>query len=503
MASRGELVGSYPSRANPSALLHRLEVALSWCEARLAKRVVWIIAICCAALLQTALIVAHRPWLDEWQALLIARDTPSLSSMLAQLHYEGHPQLWYLILRSAGAAFPGDWAFTAVNLALAALAWWAILTQSPFRRVERLLIVTNEILIFEMLTVSRSLTLGVALVFLTLALWRSRLVWVALALLPLCDFFFGAMACALIAIRYRDRQDKPFPYSGAVLFISCSLIAAWAVIPAKDVLTTPPRGWLPGLVSFCRDLGTLAFPLQIDLYDTPLPVFAGLILAPVFLYVCADALRRDLLARMLLFAFLGLILLFGCVIYPVYYRHTALAAVLIIALVWIESLKGRSVGTPFRAWLCVAALCGLVTSAVNLLLPFDTAAQAATIIRQQKLDNKLWVSFPSFRTLALTGESGVRFGDLEHNCAVGFMRWNFLSGITTHEQFYVTARNAERRYGSYYLVKDVPLPAELARRIAIVRAGNDGVRYSLWKVGDGPASEVRLPSCVPGLANAG
>jgi hypothetical protein len=345
--------------------------------------------------------------------------------------------------------------------------------------------------------------LGVGLLFLALALWRSRWAWAAIVLLPLCDFFFGAIACVLIAIRFRDRDDKALPYFATASFVFCSLVAAWTVTPASDVVTTPARGLLPGLIYFGQELGTLAFPWQTDLYDTPLPVLPGLILAPVFLYLCADALRKDPFARILLYGFLGLLLLFGCAIYPVYYRHAALAAVLLIAFVWIGTLKGRSMGTPFRAWLCVGALCGVVTSVVNLSLPFDTAARAATIISQHKLEKKLWFSFPTFQTLALTGESGVAFGDLERGCRVELMRWNFRSGIQTHEQLYALVGAAETRYGSFYLVTNVPLPSPLARPLVTVQAGNDGVQYRLWKVGNGPVSDSRLPPCVPGLRNAG
>ena len=498
MASRGEPVGSYPRQSGrmPSpALSAQIDTALAWCEARLANAYLWAAAISCIAVLQAALIATHWPWSDEWQALLIARDTPTIASMLEQLHYEGHPQLWYLLLRTVGSVANSAWVFAIVNALLAAITWWAILARSPFRRVERLLLVTNEILLFEMLTVSRSMTLGVAILFLALALWRSRFAWIAIALLPLCDFFFGVIACALIALRFRDREDERFPYIGITIFCACSLAAAIAVIPAHDIVTTPTRGWLTGFVYFCRELGTLAFPWQTDLYDTPLPVFAGIVLAPAFLFVCAESLRNDRLARFSLYGFLGLLLLFACAVYPMYLRHTALAAILLIAFVWIGALKEKPAATTFNAWLSAAALCGLATSAVNLLLPFDTAAQAATVIRQQKLERKLWFSYPTFQTLALTGESGIPFGDLERDCAIGFMRWNFQSRIETHIQFYAKVREAEARHGSFYLVTNVPLPPVVGQSLAIVPAGNDGVQYRLWKVGTGAAANANLPLC--------
>jgi hypothetical protein len=468
-------------------------------DALLERSQVWFLSLSCAAILQIALIATHRPWFDEWQGLLIARQTPTLASMFEQLHYEGHPQLWYLVLRAIGGLVPVDWIFPATNLGLAAVAWWAIVLRSPFRRLDRLLLLLNEIVLIGTLTISRSPSLGVALLFLAAALWRSRSVWLVIALLPLCDFFFGAIACALIVIRIRHRQDGRFPYAGILLFAACGLIAALGVIPAGDAVATPARGWVAGSIVFTRDLGTLFFPLEIIGYDRPAPLVIGLLLAPVFLFTCVSSLREDGLSRALLFAFFGVLLAFECWVYPIYVRHMALAAILLIVLVWIGALTNRQPGAAFRVWLCAAALCGVGTAIANLLIPFDSAAQAASIIRGNNLQKKLWFSFPTFRTIALAGETGVAFGDLEQGCAVQFVRWNVFSGIRTKSGFFAAVHAAQQRYGSFYLVTDVPLPADIGRPLATVPAGYSEVQYRLWKVGNGPAPDSNLQLCVSGV----
>ena len=470
-------------------------------EAQLARNGIWFASIACAAILQLSLIVTHRPWLDEWQALLIARQTPTLGSMLTQLHYEGHPPLWYLLLRGMGQVLASARIFAVANGVLAAITFWAILAKAPFSRSERLLLVLNELLLFEVLAVSRSLTLGVTLLFLLLAIWRSRWAWLLLALLPLCDFFFGVIACALIAVRIRDRQDGPPFYAGAALFVICGLLAAWTVVPAPDVLTDPARGLIAGLLEFGNQVGTLLLPLQIDGYDREASGIAWLLLAPAFLYACMRCLRGDRLSQSLLFGFLTLLLLFGCFVYPIYLRHTALAAFLFIALVWIRAERNGRPAMPFVIWLSLAAICGLLTGALNLFVPFDSAAYAAMIIHRQKLEPKLWFSFPAYRAIALAGESGIAFGNLEQRCASQFGRWNFRTHIENRAQLYAALRSAERTYGSFYFVTDLPnvLPATLGSRIARVSAGYDGQRYELWKIGHGDVADSQLPSCVPSL----
>ena len=57
----------------------------------------WLIAL--ALVTQLALIWNHAPWADELQAVLLARDTNTLSAWYTNFRYEGHPPLWHLLLK--------------------------------------------------------------------------------------------------------------------------------------------------------------------------------------------------------------------------------------------------------------------------------------------------------------------------------------------------------------------------------------------------------------------
>src|ERR1700739_2024372 len=50
-------------------------------------------------------IARHVMWRDEVRALTIALNGDDLIAMLRGLHGEGHPALWYLLLRGAHAVF--------------------------------------------------------------------------------------------------------------------------------------------------------------------------------------------------------------------------------------------------------------------------------------------------------------------------------------------------------------------------------------------------------------
>lgn len=70
----------------------------------------WFAILGLLAAVQIWLVLSHRPWLDEYQALQIALQSPDFSALLENLRYEGHPPLWYLILRAASLGrCSGQW----------------------------------------------------------------------------------------------------------------------------------------------------------------------------------------------------------------------------------------------------------------------------------------------------------------------------------------------------------------------------------------------------------
>ena len=96
-----------------SAIVDAIDRTLGWCDLQLQKRAVWLTAVFTVIALQAALVLNHRAWLDEWQALQLSLQSPGLAALLDNLRYEGHPPLWYLLLRGASAILPVGLAFGA------------------------------------------------------------------------------------------------------------------------------------------------------------------------------------------------------------------------------------------------------------------------------------------------------------------------------------------------------------------------------------------------------
>lgn len=97
----------------------------------------WLFATTVTALYAAIVItvsVYHEPWRDEVVPLSIARSAPSMAEMAAALKFEGHPILWYVVVREAYTLVGQTWALKAASLAcaigaiflfmLSPLPWW-------------------------------------------------------------------------------------------------------------------------------------------------------------------------------------------------------------------------------------------------------------------------------------------------------------------------------------------------------------------------------------------
>lgn len=471
----------------------------------LALRTPWAASIGAILLLQSWLTLTHQPWLDEYQALQIALQTPDLASLSANLHYEGHPPLWYLLLRAAAGIVPARWALSSVALVLALATQSIMLLRAPFPRIDRVMIATSAIILFEYGVVSRSLTLGVALLVVAFAFRDRRWSWIALALLPQADFLFGLLSVVLLVIQWRERR---WWWPGVALWMVVSLTAVLAVVPAPDVVPAFPREEpLTAIGIWLARLSFMLVPVQMDgwrpTWNHSLHAGVALVAGLLFLLFMFRQTRSHAPHRWMLFGFAAATLLFSAVVYPLSIRHLSLIALLLILLKWREVSNGQPADRAWRIWLAALALGGLGEVAAAVTMPFNTADAAAEAIRVRGLTRKHWISFPESRAQGVAAINGMTFDRLERDCAQGFVRWNSRSNVKGVRGLSARLRRTTDHYGRVYLLTTrniVPGPDSIYTLITSIPAGYDGQRYNLYLVGRNlPETDRRAPPCVPGL----
>jgi hypothetical protein len=107
----------------------------------------------------------HVMWRDEVRALSIALAGDDLLAMLRGLHGEGHPALWYLLLREAYFVFGHVAALPGVAFAIAAGAVILLIFRSPFPRALVIVLVGSHCFLYEYSVMARNYGISALLLF--------------------------------------------------------------------------------------------------------------------------------------------------------------------------------------------------------------------------------------------------------------------------------------------------------------------------------------------------
>ncbi len=463
----------------------------------------WPVAVAVLLLFQGLLIFTHRPWLDEFQAVQIAVEAPDLATLMEWLAYEGHPPLWYLFLRGLAHFMDPLWTLPVAAALCALIGQGSILFASPFSRGERLLIASSQFVLFEFFTVSRSLSMGAAAMLAAMALWRGRSVWIAIAVLPMCDFLLGVVSVCFAAIKL---QERAIWWPGVALWVLSGSLAAWSVIPAPDALPAISSGSpVTELAFWALTMSNLLVPWQGALlpqwndYPTVLVAFWGW---AAFVYFAWRQTEPNRLHQVLMASVIALTLVFSVTVYRLSARHLMLIALLLIVFTWRMRAQGAVPRAGFRLWIAIAAVCGVFTGVYNLAVPFDKAPEVARRIERLGLQDAHWVVFPVSRAQGVSALTGIDFERTEQRCMQSFVRWNHHSKLTSKAALVDYFRREAREHGRGYLLSDIRftgVPENVLQPLASIAQGYDGQPFYIYVIGaDMPAKAVSLPPCVPG-----
>ncbi|MGK2961682.1 MAG: hypothetical protein ACSLFK_05965 [Gemmatimonadaceae bacterium] len=326
----------------------------------------WILATLLAfALLLLLLALTHDVWRDEVRAFSVATRPDSWRAMFSALGEEGHPVVWYALLR-AGYAVTGSLMVLPVLAALIGLAaGWLILRWSPFPPALRFLALFGVFLGYELSIVARNYGIGVLLMLIVCALWgrRADRPWrLAIVLAVLANTsVHGAVAAALFSALWladmvrRDMKTRPPAFAGAIALVVAGIALAihtassppemayafsWSSLTPASVF-----GALlvdPGLGLKGTDGANLVASGEIPWGRIGLDSgIASRILVNIAVVAAAWGLRRN---RIHLLALILAVLLFELVftlVYPGALRHHGFLAFLILTICWIAVVTTR------------------------------------------------------------------------------------------------------------------------------------------------------------------
>ena len=303
-----------------------------------------------------ALAWRHVIWRDEARALSIAIQGEDWVAMLRGLHGDGHPSLWYLLLRAAHGIAGRPEVLPLLALAIAVAAAWLIVWRSPFPRLLIGLILASHFFIYDFSVMARNYGIGMLILFvLAIAYPRCRGRGVALGallfLLANCNVIATILAGAFLIFWFVEILEETGPrWSPAManFAVNAAIAAAGAALCFATVYPT------------FNDAAVAAHPAGVAARDilgaiaNPAPAFEQLLgrrVAPhlgeawtLFVVALGSPLligatfglieRKGALLACL--ASLAGLSVFFSLVYAGDYRHEATWLAFVIAMYWIS-----------------------------------------------------------------------------------------------------------------------------------------------------------------------
>jgi hypothetical protein len=364
------------------------------------------------------LTVGHVFWRDEVRAFSLALSGSNVAEMLRNVHGEGHPALWYLILRGSHELFPYREVLPVAG-ALIGIAAMAILTfLSPFRTIIIAAVLFSFYGAFEYVAMARNYGIS-ALVMFALAALYARVrdsLWFGVILAILCNTNVPSclLAAGFLLFRFVElltdgsrpsRRDWLVFGGNALIAAVGAYLCFITVYPTFNDQAVSPNyrhltvgKILAGLFDPEIGFSHLAFGS-----DVPLPTDAMLLAIS-----CLGFIRKPA-ALAASVAVLVALKLFFYFVYFSYYRHEVLYLIFLLSLFWMIA-DGAGGSWRARSWhdhaafVGVAVFIGLLAIQTGRVLnpirmqitgvPFSRAADVGSLLKRPELSKAIVMGDP-------------------------------------------------------------------------------------------------------------
>lgn len=302
----------------------------------------------------------HVVWRDEVRALSLALQGENVFAMLKGIHGEGHPAVWYLLLRGAHALVARPEVLQIVALIVASAAILLLVLRSPFSLPLIALILAGPFAIFEYSVMARNYGISMLLLFLLATFYerhrdRGFLIGALLFLLANCNAHSVLLVGAFLLFWLVDiANDDGVRRSRALrTFLLNSAIAALGVAICLLTIYPPFNDEAVRRITFEMPFKAVFLP-TLPFQDLMLPsateklspwmapntirLLKGALFSLIMFGSMFGLVRRPGAFLAALVALFGFSMFFNLV-YWSSYRHEALWLVFLISMYWIAGSK--------------------------------------------------------------------------------------------------------------------------------------------------------------------
>jgi hypothetical protein len=419
-------------------------------------------------------ILNHAMWRDELNVWLIARDSDSIGELFRNIKYEGHPGLWYLCLYVLNQFTHNPVSMQIFHLLLATGFVYIFVRFSPFTNLQKILFSFGYLPFYEYLTISRNYALGILLIFVFCALFKTRktsylLLSGILFLLAntnaYCLFISIALALTLI-VEYSlgEKVTQSFTtssnnlISSLIVFTLGVIISMAQLIPPSDsTLQNELSGWtlkfdIKHLANALTRIWNSYILVIVPADSRPLDVTIFAILSlGLFAFASTLLIRKPIALFLYLLGNLE-ILGFTYIKFLGSARHYGHLYILLIVSFWIASYypksnllikpltsMGRSFQKSIRNWLkftekykttfimvilFAQLAAGLVAFSRDLMVPYSASRAASRYIQRQNLEQMLIVGSKDYAVSPIAGYLNKKIYYPERNGLGSFVLFN-------------------------------------------------------------------------------
>ncbi|MEH2312584.1 MAG: hypothetical protein V7K35_14535 [Nostoc sp.] len=398
-------------------------------------------------------ILNHSMWRDELNPWLIVRDSKSLGDLVANIHYEGHPVLWYFSLALLRKIVDNPIIMQIFHLAITVVSVTVFCLYSPFNYQQKFLFSFGFFPFYEYLLISRNYAFSMLFIFAFCTGFSSRKITYAylailLGLLAnssayglLVSFSLLLTLLAEFSFDSEHRQQYFSQSQKYDLFLSI-LIIIFSFILSLYIITPPIDSYLYGGLNngwviqldirhLLKSIGRIfgSYLLIIPQHKRWLDLIVCTIIALFIVILTLIKLSKKPIA--LFFYIIG-----NCVIFAFTYfrfigmpRHFGHFYLILIAALWLGSyyqdsrvllnklfIRPNSItfvqkwhNIAFMLILYVQFLGGIYSFSRDLVVPFSASREISQYLQKAGLDNEFIVASRDANMAPLSGYLNRKF----------------------------------------------------------------------------------------------
>lgn len=417
----------------------------------------------------------HELWKDEWQAWFIANDT-SLKELFSLLPKEGHPSLWFLVLRFLNLPFdllipnlPKEYVLQLIHYSVGVICFYILFIKSSIKTWMKIGFAYSYFVFFEYGIVNRSYVLIVLFALLVPVLLQNinknyKVLSLLIFLLCQTEIYgvFMAVAFTFYAIYFqlhiqRNSLDRKIITSIALGLFAGILIFFITIVDTPSLSSASVKHI--SFVGIIQALWVNTFWIgltptiynEVSLFNILLSL---LILGGIIITFKSD--KRILLSY---FVFLILLFIFTNFVYTGGPRQWGLHFVFFIALLNLYSYSSTTLNLAIKVFIILTIGFQAAHNTKILIKEkkylFSNAETAGRFIKKKIPRNALIIGVNKYYCTPVIAYSNRKFYSLPERETFSYFNWS--EKLYIPSQYDITKFKSMLRYNDLYVVSNKPL----------------------------------------------